>query len=257
VVDVAAELAATETPERVERLISLLRDALLSAETPAGALQDQLALPSARLSLYVQLLQAARDAGATSTEVALVLDGAVAAADRVRSRSPRVEVARTGPAGGAFHLRTTGTVSREIVDAATRTLLVVGYSVTASPSDAGLASETRAAIRRAAARGVVVTALLHRNPKNRVALLASWPGSVAMPSVFTWPESPTDAMTKLHAKVIIADSADALVTSANLTYHGYEANIELGVRISGEPARLVEAHFRELIRAEELILWSE
>jgi phosphatidylserine/phosphatidylglycerophosphate/cardiolipin synthase-like enzyme len=78
-----------------------------------------------------------------------------------------------------------------------------------------------------------------------------------MPSVFTWPESPKDAMTKLHAKTIVADSADALVTSANLTYHGYEANIELGVRVSGEPARLVEAHFRDLIRAEEVILWNE
>lgn len=63
-------------------------------------------------------------------------------------------------------------------------------------------------------------------------------------------------MAKLHAKVIVADGRDALVTSANLTYHGYEANIEIGVRVSGEPARLVEKHFRELIRAEELVLWT-
>jgi len=63
-------------------------------------------------------------------------------------------------------------------------------------------------------------------------------------------------MAKLHAKVIVADARDALVTSANLTYHGYEANIELGVRISGDPARLVDAHFRELIRSEELIVWD-
>jgi cardiolipin synthase len=129
--------------------------------------------------------------------------------------------------------------------------------VTASPNGTGLASETLASIRRAAARDVVVTALLHRDPKNRQALLAAWPLSAPVPSIFTWPESPTDAMTKLHAKTIVADNADALVTSANLTYHGYDANIELGVRISGEPARLVEAHFRELIRAEELILWHD
>ncbi len=64
-------------------------------------------------------------------------------------------------------------------------------------------------------------------------------------------------MTKLHAKVIIADGRDALITSANLTYHGYEANIEIGVRVAGEPARLVEDHFRDLIRAEELILWTD
>ena len=86
--------------------------------------------------------------------------------------------------------------------------------------------------------------------------MKSWPVASPVPSVFTWPEAPHDTMAKLHAKVIVADGRDALVTSANLTYHGYEANIEIGVRVSGEPARLVEKHFRELIRAEELVLWT-
>jgi cardiolipin synthase A/B len=257
VAKVAATLAATEAPERIERLITLLRRARLSAETTAAALQDELALPTVRLSLYVQLLSAGKAVGATPSELALVLDGAVAAAEKVRSLSPTVEIARTGPSGGAFRLRTTGAVSRDIIDGARRTLLVVGYSVTASPNGAGLAANTLAAIRRAAAGGVVITALLHRDPRNREALLASWPIAAPTPSIFTWPESPTDAMTKLHAKTIVADNSDALVTSANLTYHGYEANIELGVRVSGDPARLVEAHFRELIRVEELILWRD
>jgi phosphatidylserine/phosphatidylglycerophosphate/cardiolipin synthase-like enzyme len=154
-------------------------------------------------------------------------------------------------------LRTTGTVSREIIAGAVQKLLVVGYSVTPSPDDAGLAAQTLASIRRAASRGVVVTALLHRDPKNRDALIAPWPSGAPAPSVFTWPESPEDSMAKLHAKVIVADGGDALVTSANLTYHGYEANIELGVRVSGDPARLVEAHFRDLIRSEDLVLWRD
>jgi phosphatidylserine/phosphatidylglycerophosphate/cardiolipin synthase-like enzyme len=256
-VALAAELAAEESPERLGRFISLLLAEQLSAQTPAGALQDLLVLPSSRLSLYVQFLEAGRADGASSFDMALVLQGAVAAAELVRSRAPQVEVARTGPAGGTFHLRTTGTVSREIVEAAKRKLLVVGYSVTASQNSAGLAAQTLASIRRAAGRGVVITALLHRDPRNREALLHSWPPASPGPSIFTWPESSQDAMTKLHAKVIVADSTDALVTSANLTYHGYEANIELGVRVSGEPAKLVETHFRELIRAEELILWPD
>jgi phosphatidylserine/phosphatidylglycerophosphate/cardiolipin synthase-like enzyme len=212
---------------------------------------------SSRLSHYVQVLNLGRALGASPAEIALLLEGAVAAAELVRSHQPFVEVARTGPAGGAFRLRTTGTVSREIIDSAESKILVVGYSVTGSPNYAGLASQTLASIRRAAKRGVVVTALLHRDPKNREALLASWPSASSMPSIFTWPESPSDAMTKLHAKVIVADSRDALVTSANLTYHGYEANIEIGVRVTREPARLVEAHFRELIRAGVLIAWAD
>jgi len=156
----AAELAAAETAERVARFVALLRHGQLSAETSAGALQDHLALPSARLTQYVQFLDLGRAAGASATEMALVLEGAAAAAELVRSRAPVLEVARTGPAGGAFHLRTTGTVSREIIEAAVVRLLVVGYSVTRSPNDAGLAAQTLASIRSAAARGVVVTALL-------------------------------------------------------------------------------------------------
>lgn len=249
----AAELAASETPERIARFAQLLRSDRVSADSPAGALQDHLALSSARLPRYVGVLKAAQSVAAA--DAALALETAALAVQRARSEAPGIEVARTGPAAGTFHLRTTGTVSREIIDASERKLLLVGYSVTSSPNDAGLAAQTLTAIRGAAGRGVVVTAVLHRDPKNREALLASWPAASPVPSVFTWPESPDDAMTKLHAKVIVGDGHDALVTSANLTYHGYEANIELGVRVSGEPARLVEAHFRELIRSEELVVW--
>lgn len=250
----AAELAVAESPERIARFAQLLRTGRVSADSPDGALQDLLALPSARLPRYVGVLKAAQSLSAA--DAALALETAALAIQRAQSDAPGIEVARTGPAAGTFRLRTTGTVSREIIDASARKLLVVGYSVTSSANDAGFAAQTLGAIRRAAARGVVVTAVLHRDPKNREALLASWPAASPIPSIFTWPESPEDAMTKLHAKVIVGDGRDALVTSANLTYHGYEANIELGVRVSGEPARLVEAHFRELIRSEELVVWQ-
>jgi phosphatidylserine/phosphatidylglycerophosphate/cardiolipin synthase-like enzyme len=252
-----SELAVAETAERITQFAELLRSERVTPDTPAGLLQDHLALASARLSRYSDVLQAARSAPASAAELALLLEVAVAAAERARSKMSTVEVARTGPAGGAFDLRTTGTVSREIIQGAARKLLVVGYSVTSSPNDAGLAAQTLAAIRRAAERGVVVTAVLHRDPKNLEALLASWPSALPLPSVYTWPESPEDSMAKLHAKVIVADGRDALVTSANLTYHGYEANIELGVRVTGDPARLVDAHFRELIRSEELVMWQQ
>lgn len=255
-VGVAAQLVATETPERIERLISVIRTGGLTVDLSAGALQDRLGLPAARLALYVAFVDAGRNAGAAAADLILALTAALATAEQIESRTPLVEIARTGPAGSTFHLRTTGSVSRDIIDSSTRTLLVVGYSVTASAQDAGLAAQTLASIRQAAARGVVITALLHRDPKNRDAILASWPAAAPLPSVFTWPESPQDTMAKLHAKVIVADSADALVSSANLTYHGYDANIELGVRVTRDPARLVEEHFRELIRSEELVVWD-
>ena len=41
---------------------------------------------------------------------------------------------------------------------------------------------------------------------------------------------------KLHAKVIVADRHDALVTSANLTHAGLLENLEMGLRIQGAMA---------------------
>ena len=35
-------------------------------------------------------------------------------------------------------------------------------------------------------------------------------------------------MAALHAKVIVVDGIQTLITSANLSYHGQEGNIELG-----------------------------
>ena len=35
-------------------------------------------------------------------------------------------------------------------------------------------------------------------------------------------------MSSLHAKVICVDKSKTLITSANLSYHGQEGNIEMG-----------------------------
>jgi phosphatidylserine/phosphatidylglycerophosphate/cardiolipin synthase-like enzyme len=183
-----------------------------------------------------------------------LIDVALDAAVRVREVSAKIEVARTGPRSSG--LRTTGAVSRDIIEGSRSTLLVVGYSVTVDSDRSGLAAKTIDTIAAAAGRGVVVTAVLHRVARNRSALLSSWPGYAKQPSIFTWPAMPNDDMTKLHAKVLVADATDAFVTSANLTYHGMQANIELGVRVTGPPAALVEEHFRDLIRTRELISWD-
>lgn len=55
-------------------------------------------------------------------------------------------------------------------------------------------------------------------------------------------------MSALHAKVISVDQTDTLITSANLSYHGQEGNIELGARIhSKELAKQVEDIFTSLV----------
>lgn len=57
-----------------------------------------------------------------------------------------------------------------------------------------------------------------------------------------------DRMSALHAKVISVDKRITLVTSANLSYHGQQGNIELGTLIeSAAIAQQVEEVFTQLI----------
>jgi len=67
-------------------------------------------------------------------------------------------------------------------------------------------------------------------------------------AILTWRLPSDDRHLKLHAKVLVADGADALVTSANLTFYAMDRNMEMGVRVSGAPAKAISDHFQRLIK---------
>lgn len=65
--------------------------------------------------------------------------------------------------------------------------------------------------------------------------------------IYNYPKQ-DDKMSALHAKVISVDREDTLITSANLSYHGQEGNIELGACIhSKEVEKQVDEVFTKLL----------
>ena len=66
--------------------------------------------------------------------------------------------------------------------------------------------------------------------------------------IYNYPkDNESDKMAALHAKVISVDGYLTLITSANLSYHGQEGNIELGSLISSTSmAKQVEELFNTL-----------
>ncbi|WP_243240561.1 phospholipase D-like domain-containing protein, partial [Roseburia yibonii] len=57
-----------------------------------------------------------------------------------------------------------------------------------------------------------------------------------------------DSMAALHAKVISVDQKKTLITSANLSYHGQQGNIELGMLAESKKiAKQVDGVFTELV----------
>jgi cardiolipin synthase len=221
----------------------------LSLSSPTGLLQSSVGVPHVRLRLYRDVLLAASN----SRELVLALRAATASFARTAAAQAQVEVAWTYPGRARPGLRTTGGVAREIVESSRLSLLIVGYSVTVDEAMSGLAAQTIAAIARAAERGVLITAVLHREANYR-ALVAAWRPGVPQPSTFTWPLR-NDEMAAVHAKLLISDRSDALVTSANLTYHGFERNIEMGLRVTGRTAAEMHDRIHELIASGDLVPW--
>jgi cardiolipin synthase A/B len=249
--EAAAAAAQAVSPEVLLQLAVDLDEGRLTARATAGALQSRLAIPSARLGPIRRLLDSTSDVNL----IVIAIRVAVLTAERVRGGSAKVEIAATRLQQG-IRVRTTGGVARDIVAGATERLLLVGYSVTADPSLAGLAAKTLRAMGEAATRGVRVTAIIHRDEPNRAAILRAWPPNAPHPHFYTWPEQASEPMAKMHAKVIVADAHDALITSANLTRHGFVGNVEMGVRIIGRPARTVADVFERLLIDGGFVEWN-
>ena len=67
--------------------------------------------------------------------------------------------------------------------------------------------------------------------------------------LFEYIKSEEDKMAALHAKMLIVDSSEMLISSANLSYHGMAGNVEIGLRVqSTEKARELENIFKELVK---------
>lgn len=57
-----------------------------------------------------------------------------------------------------------------------------------------------------------------------------------------------DEMAALHAKTIVVDEKELLVSSANLSYHGMQGNVEMGIRlVSDDKAKQVESLLKEMV----------
>jgi phosphatidylserine/phosphatidylglycerophosphate/cardiolipin synthase-like enzyme len=141
---------------------------------------------------------------------------------------------------------------REILRDAQRDLLVIGYWIATRDEGEGIIEEVIASLATAVQRGVSLAVIVDERQRadgrdNRQVLVEAWPSVVSVPRILTWCLPPDDRHLKLHAKVLVADGKDALVTSANLTFYAMDRNMEMGVRVGGAPASSIAGHFHQLI----------
>jgi cardiolipin synthase len=177
---------------------------------------------------------------------------------QTESEATQTEVVWTGPKVEGSYLRATRQVVQDIISAAQSELLVVGYWLAGKEDYEGIINDIVELMANAVERGVKVTMVLDEGEKgygknNRDTLIALWPKDIPQPQLLTWKIPPDDKHLKLHAKVLVADRHDALVTSANLTMYALDRNMEMGVRAQGQPSAQIAQHF-DLLRHKEVLV---
>lgn len=195
-----------------------------------------------------------------ATAVAAVLRTAAEIREVERLDSPKVEVTWTGPdAEGPLVTDSTSAIERCLEECSdTGEVLLVGYSLTVARNSA--MERVIELLIEASRRHARIQVILHKDDedKNKTELMKHWDVFVSKPQIYTWDPPASHPYTKLHAKCLVVDRLQMIVTSANYTFHGLESNIELGLLVRNQRlASAVHERFELLMNAGVLRQWRD
>lgn len=162
--------------------------------------------------------------------------------DELRPRLLDAELVATLPPETPGIARPTERVVHEMISSAAKEIILLGYELTDQKLIALLAD--------ASARAADIIMICDRGRGTAARVREAWPSGARRPRIFHDRERPAGApYASMHAKCLLADGADLLVTSANFTFHGLHGNIEIGVRLGGAPAAEARKIFSHLVES--------
>ena len=212
----------------------------------------------ATVSLPLQAVWATDFASVNASTISLILRTVSAAVENERTSNPSAQVVWTGPKVNGSYFRATRQVVRELVSHSTDHMLVVGYWLAGTAGNLSIINEIVDSIAEAVReREVEVSMVLDTGSRpdgssNYDVLQSLWPTDLPLPNLLTWNIPDNEPHLKIHAKVIVCDRKEALVTSANLTQHALERNIEMGLHIHGDACMRITQHF-ELLETQGIL----
>ncbi|MGO9267966.1 MAG: DISARM system phospholipase D-like protein DrmC [Candidatus Binataceae bacterium] len=226
-IEAIIDLVSNSPPDKTEQLAESIRR--LSDAQNAQSLTSWTANPRAKNAL-TELTTAWRGVDIPTAELAGMLTAASAAYHRAKGEQ-EIELVWTGPSSKLIATRKTEQALLQVIDAAESRLFItsfVAYDVASIMS----------ALRKAVDRGVEVSMLLESSDKHGggVAVDAIGQMRAALPSalIYFWGDKGDSfAGGKVHAKVAVCDESMCFISSANLTGHAMEKNMEAGVLIRG------------------------
>jgi len=242
-------------------LLRSMADVILSVQPnhwPALKARVAAAVPHALYrSLALEFIGSwkAKAAGLSADAVALALVTA-ALAQALHHDEQTVELVWTGPETGTSPFRRTEQAILQVLDSATRRIVLVSYAVYKVPRIAE-------SLVRAAGRGVRITIVVESPDRlegqtTYSTLKALGEEVAACSTVYLWPQGKRKQTEDgrvgiLHVKCAVADGRIMFLSSANLTEYAFSLNMELGLLITGgEQPLQVEDHFDRLIETGTL-----
>ncbi|MGA2620214.1 MAG: phospholipase D-like domain-containing protein [Thermoguttaceae bacterium] len=144
-------------------------------------------------------------------------------------------------------VRTTYATATQMIQGASEEIIVVGYVFT---EGASALVELLAAAQTD--RKVLVTIIGNRMRDQLSRLKGMWPAVTPLPAVFSRERLADDPLATLHAKLLLCDRSEALVTSANFSHHGLHANIEIGLHVKSPAIERLSDFLLALINSGEV-----
>lgn len=160
-----------------------------------------------------------------------------------RNTGDKCELVITAPSSFRLRAKRTEDVVGQLIMQACRSITITGYSIS-DYFDGMLDSMIQKST-----TGVYVNLYINDVEKHEEQLqrVKSYRGQYLR--LYEYNKAESDRMAALHAKMIVVDGASSLVSSANLSYHGMQGNIEMGILItSADKAGTIEELLKQLRR---------
>ncbi len=230
------------SPDKVRALAGRIRK--VENVNTSVSLSDVVGTSTAR-AVVNRLIDAWRSTSVGTDELASMLLAASYAYEN-SSKRQSTELVWTGPTTPFVSARRTEQALLQVIGAAEQTIFVtcfVAYDV----------STIVKALNDATARGVSISMLLESSQDHGGSItfdvISKMRKLVPSAKLFAWRERDIPFTNgRVHAKVVVADGDVCFITSANLTGHAMEQNMEVGVLLTGgQIPRLLHDHLQALI----------
>jgi cardiolipin synthase A/B len=246
--EAVTDLVTNSPPEKVEQLANAI--AALADSREADALKSWAPNPAAKARL-ADLVSAWRSFHTSPLELTGILKGAGTLYTHVRAEQ-EIEVVWTGPSSALIATRKTEQALLEVIQASQSRLFItsfVAYDVSA----------IMRALEKAISRQVRVSMLLEASDRDGGGISFDVVGKMkaALPAatICSWTRKDQKFEGgKVHAKIAVADERICFVSSANLTGHAMERNMEAGILIrGGEAPRDLHRHLEALVTTQVVV----